>query len=152
MARQEILEISLRETYSTTQSIKEKRVLKSITHTEVVKKNKKVKSFTTSYLGRKGQIRYKKIVLNNKIERELKEFYERDDISRSTAGKRETKTRGKIKMQIRFLTGTIHNLYQTYKGEGGTRSFTTFLDISLFTFCLPQPKIETPVCALNIAI
>lgn len=64
-------------------------------------------------------------MINKKIQENIKQFHLRDDISRNTAGKRETKTRGKKKMQIRYLTDTLQNIYEIYKKEGGTHSFTT---------------------------
>lgn len=147
-ARQEILEISLRETYCTTQSLAEKRLLKSVAVNQVVKTNRSVKTIATC-LGLKGRIRQskKKIVLNKKIQEDIKRFYLRDDISRNTAGKRETKTRGKKKMQIRYLTDTLQNLYEIYKKEGGTHSFTTLFRYKPYYVLSPTAKTrDTCMC------
>ena len=57
--------------------------------------------------------RYKKMV------EEIQQFYERDDVSRATAGKKEVKTSKKIKRQRRYLLKILKDIYQQYKHEGG---------------------------------
>lgn len=50
---------------------------------------------------------------------DLEKFYNRDDISRSTTGKRETRTKNKIKVQIRYLVDTMQNYYKIYREKCG---------------------------------
>lgn len=75
MARQEILEISLRETYRSAQTVSEKRLIKSVALNQVVKTNRSVKAVTTC-LGLKGRIRQskKKTVLKKCIKEEIEPF------------------------------------------------------------------------------
>ena len=42
---------------------------------------------------------------------ERQDFYERDDISRCTTGKKETKTKEKVKKQKRMLNDSMKNLH-----------------------------------------
>lgn len=141
-ARQEIFEISLRETYKTAKTSQEKSLLKSAAFNEVVKANKSAKAVAIC-LGLKGRIRFskKKVQLNKNVKEEMTNFYCRDDISRITAGRKETRTRGKKKMQIRYLTDTLQNLYDDiYKKEGGVYSFTTFFRYKPFYVLTPTAK------------
>ncbi|KAH9633052.1 hypothetical protein HF086_000412 [Spodoptera exigua] len=125
-ARQEVMEVAIREAYTDCKKNPEKRVIKSITLNIGDKMNTKPER---NLLGLKGQVRktnFKCRPLNKCIVEDLEKFYNRDDISRSTAGKRETRTKNKRKMQIRYLVDTMQNFYKIYKDEGGKHSFTTF--------------------------
>ncbi|PZC75021.1 hypothetical protein B5X24_HaOG206846 [Helicoverpa armigera] len=136
-ARQEVLECSLKTVYKNANTQKEKRLLKNIALNENVKANKSVMD-VTKYLGLKSRIRNtKKKLPNSKIQNDIETFYNREDISRCTAGKHETRTRGKQKMQIRYLTDTFANLYDIYKKEGGKYSFTTFFRYKPFYILSP---------------
>ena len=48
------------------------------------------------------------------LKREISQFYVRDDVSRTTAGKKETITRNKMKMQKRFALDTLENLHRKF--------------------------------------
>lgn len=125
-AREEVMECALREAYKS-KNQKEKRILKSVINTNVVKINK-CKTYVGNIFGLKGRIRIKCLLKRKtmKIKEDLKLFYMRDDISRSTSGKKECKTVNKKKHQIRYLTDKLFNLYQIYRNEGGKLGFTTF--------------------------
>ncbi|CAB3245080.1 unnamed protein product [Arctia plantaginis] len=120
------MELAMREVYTDCKKDAEKRIIKKVT----LKIGEKLcKKPERKYLGLKSQVRkpcYKKKPLNKNIAEELEKFYGRDDISRNTAGKRETRTKNKKKVQIRYLVDTLQNLYQIYKDEGGKYSFTSF--------------------------
>lgn len=125
-ARQEVMEVAIREAYTNCNKNPERRVIKSIALKVGEKMNIKPER---NLLGLKGQVRktnFKSRPLNKSIVEDLEKFYNRDDISRSTAGKRETRTKNKRKVQIRYLVDTLQNLYKIYKNEGGKHSFTTF--------------------------
>ena len=47
----------------------------------------------------------------------MKDFYVRDDVSRITAGKKETVTKSKVKEQKRFLLDSMKNLHSKFKAE-----------------------------------
>lgn len=48
----------------------------------------------------------------------IKRFFVRDDISRTTAGKKETLTRNKITAQKRYLLDSMKKIYQVYLRGG----------------------------------
>lgn len=138
-ARQEVLECSLKTVYKHANTQKEKRLLKNIAINQNVKASKSV-MYLTRYLGLKSRIRSTKNKLPKCIPKDIETFYNRDDISRCTAGKHETRTRGKQKMQIRYLTDTFANLYNIYKKEGGKYSFTSFFRYKPFYILSPTVK------------
>jgi hypothetical protein len=73
----------------------------------------------------------------------VKAFYIREDISRQTAGKKETVTRKKTKKQKRFVIEPISRTYQTFRQEHPT------LPISLALFkrlCLAARLMMWPLC------
>jgi hypothetical protein len=53
--------------------------------------------------------------LDRETKRLLTEFFERDDVSRSTAGKAETITRKKVRKQRRYLLSDLNCLYPRFK-------------------------------------
>lgn len=128
-AREEVLESALRSLYTKSKTRKEKSLLKSLAYTKPVRESNSV-TYVAKLLGLKGSVRMMKRAeryqKNLKIKKEIRDFFSRDDISRSTAGKRECITFQKEKKQIRYLTDTLFNLYQIYREEGGTYSFITF--------------------------
>lgn len=73
---------------------------------------------------------------NSRIQRLLssvKEFFQRDDNSRSSAGKRETITRFKVKKQKRFLNDDMKNLYTKFISENPS------MMLSYSLFCRLRP-------------
>ncbi|KAF9422073.1 hypothetical protein HW555_002094 [Spodoptera exigua] len=79
-ARQEVMEVAIREAYTNCKKNPEKRVIKSDKMNTKPERN---------LLGLKGQVRktnFKCRPLNKCIVEDLEKFYNRDDISRSTAG------------------------------------------------------------------
>ncbi|KAL0829793.1 hypothetical protein ABMA28_003276 [Loxostege sticticalis] len=114
-ARQEIMEISLREVYADCKTPGEKQIIKEVP----LKMEQKTNTvMDPTLLGLKGRIRVSKKrlrrPLHGKIMTEITKFFNRDDVSRSTAGKKETRTRNNHKMQIRYLVDTLKNLYATF--------------------------------------
>lgn len=80
-----------------------------------------------SFLGLKGNIRHcTKKKRNNILVNNLKIFFERDDVSRMTAGKKEIKTKKNEKRQKRYLLGTLKKLYSKYRRDGGKLALSTF--------------------------
>lgn len=120
-ARHEVLEIALSQTYKECKTHDQKRVLRSIGKVNFALPKKGVQKIIAESLGLKSTLKFKQRnkCLNKNIKEDLEVFYNRDEISRSTSGKRECRTKNKKKMQIRYLTDTLNNLYQIYKEEGG---------------------------------
>ncbi|XP_073962894.1 LOW QUALITY PROTEIN: uncharacterized protein [Choristoneura fumiferana] len=77
-----------------------------------------------------------RIIISEKVK-----FYNRDDVSRATAGKKEFKTKGKIKRQKRYLLNTIKELYKKYRTEGGRAKSTAFKKYR--PFHVLQPKLSS---------
>jgi len=86
------------------------------------------------------------------MKREISQFYVRDDVSRTTAGKKETITRNKMKMQKRFLLETLENLHRKFKSENRTMSvsYSMFCRLRPFWVLLPDLKSrDTCLCKLH---
>lgn len=65
-------------------------------------------------------------------------FYTRDDVSRATAGKNDTVTRHKSKMQKRLLLDTLNNIYLKFRSE------FPMCEISYSMFCRLRPFWVVP--------
>ncbi|CAH0401921.1 unnamed protein product [Chilo suppressalis] len=98
------------------QKIIKNAMFKGVVENDIVKKYK-AKSITTTVLGLKGRARRRKILMRkSKILIDgIKHFYERDDVSRATAGKNEVKTLKKNKQQRRYLLNSLKALYKKYR-------------------------------------
>lgn len=96
-----VLTNALQLTYKESKNNKDRNVLKSVVENDIVKKYK-AKNVTTAVLGLKGKVRHRNNILrkNKMIVKEIEQFYERDDVSRATAGKNEVKTFKKNKQQL----------------------------------------------------
>ncbi|CAB3256475.1 unnamed protein product [Arctia plantaginis] len=135
-----VLVDSLKLCYETTRHNDCKRVIKSVVDSSIVEKYK-MKGKMSTYLGLRGKIRYIQVKKKNyALLNQLKDFYERDDVSRATAGKKEFKTLHKDKRQRRYLLDTLENLFKKYKSEGGKGKLTTFKKYRPF-YILP-PKVD----------
>jgi hypothetical protein len=80
------------------------------------------------------------------------DFFERDDVSRPTAGKRETLTRMKVKKQKRFLLDPLSKLYNRFQVMHSeiAISFATFARLK--PFWIVRPRIsdrDTCLCKLH---
>lgn len=126
---------------------KEKQVLKDIVKKSEILDKYRMKTKIATYLGLKGKIRHTlKKNRGSIIRTQLREFYERDDISKMTAGKNEIKTQNKQKKQRRYLLGTLRKLHLKYCQEGGQLSFATFKRYRPF-YVLPPKAEKRETCA-----
>ncbi|XP_073962720.1 uncharacterized protein [Choristoneura fumiferana] len=134
---------AIQDTYENTQSNKERNTLKKIIGNKYIKKYNKKIEITTSVFGLKGRARQQKTTIrkNRIIISEIVKFYNRDDVSRATAGKKEFKTKGKIKDKRRYLLNTIKELYKKYRTEGGRAKSTAFKKYR--PFHVLQPKLSS---------
>lgn len=126
--RNEVLESTVKGIYKTSNQ-ERKRLIKKITVNAAGRHNIHSRIFVAKCLGIARLRTYRNKVKerkSDKISGEIKQFFIRDDITRTTAGKKECRTQSKQKQQIRYLTDTLKNLYEIYKSEGGTHSFSTF--------------------------
>lgn len=128
-----VLSDSLKSQYIKNNKNEIKATMKKIVDNEITAKYR-MKTNLTKKLGLKGRIRTFKKQYRNVLERDIKAFFLRDDISRPTAGRRETKTWNKIKMQKRFLTDTLDNLYKNISPKEEKHLEQRLGDIDHFLF------------------
>lgn len=141
-----VLVQSLRNEYKESDGT-QKNTIKKIVTNDIVKKYK-LKTKLKNTLGLKSNIRTNRDrkIRKQKLFNEIKNFYDRDDNSRATAGKKEYRTKNKIKRQIRYLLAPIKKLHQRYVTEGGKASLSTFKKYRPF-YAL-KPKIsDRDTCA-----
>lgn len=135
-------------------SNKKKRIMKEILASKLVKKYRLVRQGLHSYLGLSNRTvrpmsQGKSLARKQKV---LFRFFERDDVSTATAGKKETITRKKEKRQKRYLTDTMRNLYKKYLKESPAKSkisYTTFTRLRPFHVISPRAK-DRNTCACLI--
>lgn len=122
-----VLSESLKQEYSNKTKNNEKTLLKKVVYNDLVKKYNLTGSLTAK-LVLKGRVRINKPNKDNENEniKKIEEFYERDDVSRATAGRKECKTKNQNKQQKRFLLDSMLNLFKKYVSDGGKCSYTTF--------------------------
>lgn len=136
-----VLVDTIKERYENSNTNCEKKVLKNIVSCDIAKKYK-MKTKMRSYFGLRGKIRQIEVKKQNfSLLNHLKKFYERDDNSIATAGKKEVKTLKKETRQRRYLLGTLKQLHRKYKSEGGRISFATFKRYR--PFYILSPKVNT---------
>ncbi|CAH0403492.1 unnamed protein product [Chilo suppressalis] len=146
-ARNELLESALKNAYKNCKNNEERNLLKSIAVQESIQE-KKGTFYIISKLGLKGGARKKceKMKLL-KMKKQIEDFFLRDDITRATSGKRECITRNKCKKQRRYQNDTLKNLYEIFKQEGGSGSFSTFCKFKPFYILSPSiNKRNTCLC------
>lgn len=76
--------------------------------------------------------------VRKKYMKDIHDFFEREDVSRPSAGKNECITRNKDKVQKRYLLKPIYKLYKQYKAEGGEASLQTFYRFRPFYVVKPR--------------
>lgn len=106
---------SLKKCYSSSSS-KAKSVLRFTIASGIVKKYKCMKELGFKSVCLKGRlicgrkaIAHAKTIHNVK---KIQNFFYRDDVSRATAGKKETVTKKQDKKQKRYLLDTLYNLHK----------------------------------------
>lgn len=136
--------LSLKYKHSNNQS---KKTLKSVICSKILKKYKcqrkvgldglRLKGRPTLIASKRDSEKHINII---KKKQNIVAFYLRDDVSRATAGKKETRTLKKDKKQKRYLLDTLKNLYKKYKEEGGNASYTQFTRQRPFYVVMPSAK------------
>lgn len=82
----------------------------------------------------------------------IRNYFVRDDVSRATAGKRETVTSKKLKMQKRYLLDTMKNLFCSFKRENLELRCSYSYFIKNRPFYIKPPSIagrETCLCKIH---
>lgn len=78
--------------------------------------------------------------LSRRMYKIVQEFYERDDVSRITAGMKNTVTKKKSKKQRRILCDSLQNLHQKYLSENPPMSYSTFCRLRPFWVLFPSER------------
>lgn len=89
------------------------------------------------------------------LKRKIHNFYLRDDVSRATAGKKDTKTYKKVKTQKRFLLDTMKNLHLSFLKENPDVKCHYSYFAKYRPFYVVPPSIdsrETCMCKLHANI
>ncbi|KAL4705686.1 hypothetical protein ACJJTC_018759 [Scirpophaga incertulas] len=108
---------AIRNHYKKINNIKDKKIVKQIFQERSILNSRMKTAIIRESLGI-DQIKMRQSAPRLPILREtIKCFFDRDDVSRATAGKRETVTYKNIKMQKRYLIDSMKNLYRTFKKE-----------------------------------
>lgn len=145
---------AIKDRYKSLKSVKEKKALKQLFQGEGISKSKMKIAIVRETLGidqikaLKGQHSLEKIRLVDKI----KNYFVRDDVSRATAGKRETVTSKKLKMQKRYLLDTMKNLFCSFKRENPELRCSYSYFIKNRPFYIKPPSIagrETCLCKIH---
>jgi len=100
-----------------------------------VKRWSKLSSETTSRI---FEIKRRRFSSQCRLKDDVLAFYVRDDVSRNTAGKKETVTKHKCKMQKRLLCDTLLNTHLTFLSEHPQYS------VSYSMFCRMRPFWVVP--------
>lgn len=76
-------------------------------------------------------------------------FFTRDDVSRISAGKKETVTQNKLKKQKRLLTDSLRNLHMKFCSENRTISYSLFCRLRPF-WVLPPSERDRDTCRCRV--
>lgn len=149
-----LLTSSIRDKYHRTKNVKQKLFLKSILRGDRIEKCRKRSELLNEVFGINRQYTTKVSINNNTIllKKKIHKFFLRDDISRATAGKKETLTRNGNKLQKRFLLDTMKCLHKQFKAEnpGVSCSYYYFTKNRPFFVVRPADGRETCLCKTHI--
>ena len=143
---------------------KTKRQLLKLTAGQLIRKTK----FLTGHLNNVGATwtplhanpKYERLrsakrnshAVGSELRKAVVAFYTRDDVSRIVAGKRQTITRKKVKMQKRLLNDSLKELYKKFVSEFGNYqiSYAAFCRLRPFWVRQPSEKDkETCLCKIH---
>ena len=145
----------LREKFKETKSERSKKHFKQIACGSVVKKYRLKKTLSHEIgLSRTFVSNEKRKEYNSKrmqCLQDVQNFYTRDDNSRMTAGKKETKTFGKLKKQKRLLNDSLKNLHGKLLRESNYKiSYTLFCRMRPFWVVEPSTRDrDTCLCKIH---
>lgn len=155
----------IRSRYKVTKSEREKQLMAQIFTRGIVRRCR-LQKYAVNVLGIRSR-RWAKVTDKdglNSFKRERKcgeaaiglrnlvqDFYERDDVSRCTTGKKETKTEGKVKKQKRVLNDSMKNLHVKFLAEHSSSiSYSLFCNLRPFWVVVPKANDrDTCLCKLH---
>jgi len=85
------------------------------------------------------------------LKRLVQAFYDRDDVSRCTTGKKDTKTVGQVKKQKRVLNDSLKNLHIKFLAEHASNiSYSLFCKLRPFWVVIPRASDrDTCMCKIH---
>ncbi len=130
---------------------------KIIKHYKLQKKTQTLLGFSRKRCGQTNRSglsfqRKKYQSTQSKLQKKIEDFFLRDEVSRLTAGKKQTITRRKVKMQKRFLNDTLKNLHRKFLLENPSSHLSYTLFCCMRPFWVVQPSIsdrETCLCKVH---
>nr|CAH7721805.1 unnamed protein product [Callosobruchus chinensis] len=116
-----VLSNAIKERYKTVKCREEKRLIQSLFQTSITKESRMQTQLVRDSLGVDRPLKYKSVLpKQTDLVRRIHQFFLRDDVTRATAGKKETVTHKKNKVQKRFLLDSMKNLYQAFLRENSS--------------------------------
>lgn len=120
---------SFKQSYQQARKRKDKAILSQIILSQSLVKRYRLQAMTSRSVGLAGRKRMveKQLERERKFQKDIESFFARDDVSRNTAGMKETITKNKLKKQKRFLNAPMKTLYKKFLREVSKKvSYTTF--------------------------
>ena len=151
-----VLITSLANQYANATSNTERNILKRLCNSELAHRYK-VRTRLARCTGLRGRIRFacvKQVSKRSKIAKAIRLFFMQDDVSRASAGKKETKTWKKQKKQKRYLLDTMKNLHLRFKRDTGCNiCYSTFIKNKPFFVVKPRlADRDTCICKIHANI
>lgn len=149
-----LLANSIKERYTKIKSHKQKKLFKSILTNERIEKCRKKNELLRDVFGINREYATKVPVNNDPmlLRKKIHKFFLRDDISRATAGRKETVTRNGKKMQKRYLLDTMKSIYKDFKSENVGILCSYFYFTKNRPFYIVKPSVdarETCLCKIH---
>ncbi|KAJ2949525.1 hypothetical protein O0L34_g15446 [Tuta absoluta] len=135
------LSTTMKANYQKLKSFKEKRILKNII-TQVEGHGKTEIIRETLGITGKTRTSMKRMISATKLKEAINSFFLRDDVSRATAGKKETCTKNGEKMQKRFMLDSMKRLYKTFKRENSELKCSYFYFTKNKPFYVLKPSVS----------
>lgn len=135
----ETLQNQLRKNFIKEKNVEKKRYIAQMVSGKIVKKSKFLNKISKDIVSRRC-LSYVAPLTNNQLKKKVKFrkdvqcFLEQDENSKQLAGKKETITKNKIKMQRRLLNDSLKNLHKKF-----IVCFPEYLKMSYSEFCKYKP-------------
>jgi len=129
--------------------VKKHRLLSLLRHSIGVARSQRTRSYDGSGFTGKDYIRRRMLGPKRLV---VMSFFEQDDVSRPTAGKKETVTRCKMKKQKRFLLEPVSKLYVKFRKRNSHVSMSRSTFAKMKPFWVKSQRIddrETCLCKLH---
>ncbi|XP_028162449.1 uncharacterized protein LOC114354327 [Ostrinia furnacalis] len=139
-----ILASSIKHRYHETKDRKGKTILKNILNTEQIEESRSKTQLFKDVLGvnRKYNSKKQKTTNSDSLKEKIQNFFLRDDITRATAGKKETVTKHGEKVQKRYLLETQRNLYNIFKAENPDLPCSYYYFTKNRPFYVVKPSVD----------